>query len=315
MDNWNEKPVDILAIGEPMIEFNQTGEGGGRLFLQGYGGDTSNAMVAAARLGARSAYFTRVGDDEFGRMLQALWREEGVDVGAVQEDATAPTGIYFVTHGPQGHAFSYRRAGSAASLMRPADLPRALVQGARMLHVSGISQAISASATDTIRHAIELARAAGVRVAYDPNLRLRLWPLERARAVMLDTLPLVDVFLPGLDELRTLSGLGEADADAILDWCHARGVARVVLKLGAEGSIVSEGGERTRIAPFQVDAVDATGAGDCFDGALLTRLCAGDDLRTAARYASAAAALATTGYGAVAPLPRPGQVEEMLGRG
>jgi 2-dehydro-3-deoxygluconokinase len=307
--------LDILAIGEPMIELNQTGEGGGRLFLQGYGGDTSNALVAAARLGARCGYFTRVGDDEFGRMLLGLWREEGVDASCVQVDAAAPTGLYFVTHGPHGHEFSYRRAGSAASLMRPADLPAGLVAGARMLHVSGISQAISASAAATVHAAIVQARGAGVQVAYDPNLRLRLWPLERAREVIRATIALVDVFLPGLDEMRIVSGLDHADADAILDWCHGQGAARVVLKLGAEGSIVSDGGARTRIAPFKVHAVDATGAGDCFDGALLARLCAGDDLRAAARYASAAAALATTGYGAVAPLPRPAAVEQMLARG
>jgi 2-dehydro-3-deoxygluconokinase len=247
-------------------------------------------------------------------MLLALWQAEGVDAARVQVDADAPTGLYFVTHGPQGHDFTYRRAGSAASRLQPADLPAALIQGARLLHVSGISQAISASATDTVRQAIELARAAGVRVAYDPNLRLRLWPLARAREVIGATIPQVDVFLPGLDELRVISGLRSADADAILDWCAARGAKSVVLKLGSEGSIVAEGGTRTRIAPFRVDAVDATGAGDCFDGALLARLVAGDDLRAAARYASAAAALATTVYGAVAPLPRSGQVEAMLAR-
>lgn len=194
--------------------------------------------------------------------------------------------------------------------MQPSDVPAALIQRSRMLHVSGISQAISASATEAVRHAINIARDCGTRVSYDPNLRLKLLPLERARRVICETVPLVDVFLPGLDDLQVVSGL--EDADAILDWCHERGAAHVVLKMGARGAISSDGRTRTRIAASAVDAVDATGAGDCFDGALLSRLCAGDELAVAARYVSAAAALATTGYGAVAPLPTPAHVTRLL---
>ena len=81
-------------------------------------------MIAATRLGARCAYITQVGDDAFGESLQALWRREGVTLDGVRVLAGAPTGLYFVTHGANGHQFSYRRAGSAASLMTPADLPR-----------------------------------------------------------------------------------------------------------------------------------------------------------------------------------------------
>ena len=117
---------DIVAIGEVLIEFNQM-RGDGRNWLQGFGGDTSNAMIAAARQGARTAYFTRVGDDAFGLLCMRLWRGEGVDAGGVQIDALAPTGLYFVSHGPGGHTFTYRRTGSAASLMRADDMPLDLV--------------------------------------------------------------------------------------------------------------------------------------------------------------------------------------------
>jgi 2-dehydro-3-deoxygluconokinase len=304
--------VDIVAIGEAMVEFNQTREAGGRMYLQGFGGDTSNALIAAARQGARGAYVTKVGDDEFGRMCLDLWQGEGIETSGVGIDPAAPTGIYFVRHGQDGHTFSYLRAGSAASRMQPADVPEALVRQARYLHVSGISQAISASATDTVSHAIRVARAAGVRVAYDPNLRLKLWPLERASAVIMGTIPLADYFLPSLDDVRAIAGLEEPVA--ILDWCHRAGARSVVLKLGKEGAWVSTADARTRIASFAVEAVDATGAGDCFDGSFLARLAAGDDTVTAARYANAAAALTTTGYGAVAPLPTAEQVRRLLDR-
>jgi 2-dehydro-3-deoxygluconokinase len=304
------KTFDIVAIGEAMVEFNQTGDAGGRTYLQGFGGDTSNAVIAAARQGARCAYVTRLGNDDFGLMCLELWRAEGVDVSAVAIDPGAHTGVYFVRHDRDGHSFSYLRAGSAASRIEPADVPEALLQSARVLHVSGISQAISASAENTVREAIRTARNAGVTVAYDPNLRLKLWPLERARDVISATIPLCDQFLPSLDDVRLISGLDEPGA--IVDWCHRMGAPTVVLKLGSRGCLVSNGEVRTAVAPFSVNPIDATGAGDCFDGSYLARLAAGADAVSAARWACAAAALATTGYGAVDPLPSALDVSRLL---
>jgi 2-dehydro-3-deoxygluconokinase len=194
--------------------------------------------------------------------------------------------------------------------MRPESLPVDTIRGARILHVSGISQAISANACDAVFAAIDAVKAAGGAVSYDPNLRLKLWPLPRARAIVLATLPQCDWFLPGFDEGERLSGL--EDAAAIVDWCHARGAPVVVMKCGVEGVIVSNGQRTERIAGLAVRSVDATGAGDCFDGAFAARILAGDDPFAAARYANAAAALATTGYGAVAPLPRDADVRRLL---
>ena len=307
------KRFDIVAIGEAMVEFNQTSAPGNCTYLQGFGGDTSNAVIAAARQGARCAYVTRLGDDEFGRMCLALWASEGVDSSAIEIDPSAPTGVYFVRHDSRGHSFSYLRAGSAASRMTPQSIANQLLADTRFLHVSGISQAISPSARSTVRHAIESGRAAGASISYDPNLRLRLWPIELARAVIIETMALSDVFLPSLDDLQTISGL-LAPAD-IVDWCHRMGAPWVVLKLGAQGCLVSDGTRQSAIPAFLVDAVDATGAGDCFDGSLLARLADGDDLLTAARWASAAAAIATTGYGAVKPLPSFAEVARLAAAG
>lgn len=302
-------PAEIVSIGEAMIEFNQQRPNAPE-YLQGFGGDTSNAIIAAARQGARTAYVTRLGADGFGDRLMDLWRTEGVATDAVTRDPQAPTGVYFVTHGAAGHAFSYLRAGSAASRMTPAELPEALIRGAKFLHVSGISQAISASACDTVFAAIAMARAAGVQVAYDSNLRLKLWPLARARAVIRETIAQCDLFLPSLDDAELFTGL--ADRDTIMDWCLAAGAPSVVLKLGKEGALLGMPQGRHHLPGRVVDAVDATGAGDCFAGALLARLSAGDAMLDAVGYANAAAALTTTGYGAVAPIPRPAQVRAFM---
>ena len=319
-------PPVVVALGEPMVEFNQTRANDAN-YLQGFGGDTSNAIIACARQGVPCAYITRIGDDAFGRMLLDLWQAESVGTQGVQTDAATHTAVYFVTHGTgenSGHTFSYLRSGSAASRMTPAFLPRALIEGAQFLHVSGISQAISASACDTVFAAIDIARAAGVKVSFDTNLRLRLWPIEQARAVMTRTIALTDYLLPSLEDMQAIAQ--RDDPAAILDWCFAHGARNVVLKLGAQGCMVAareprngiQGeptagpGHHTAVPGHRVNAVDATGAGDCFDGALLARLHAGDDLVTAARYANAAAALTTTGFGAVAPLPTRAQVEAFL---
>jgi 2-dehydro-3-deoxygluconokinase len=291
---------DIIAIGEPLGEFSQTTAGNPN-YLFGHGGDTSNAIIAAARSGASTGYISAVGDDTFGRSFTDLWRREKVDITGVKIDKAAHTGIYFITHGPDGHEFSYMRAGSAASRITVADLPTDMIQNAKVLHVSGISQAISANAADAVFAAIRIAREAGVAVSYDTNLRLRLWPLARAQAVTNAAMALADIARPGLDDARQLTGI--EDPDAIADFYLARGSRIVAMTLGKAGALVATHTERRRIPSIKVDAVDATGAGDCFDGAFLAEWVNTGDPFKAAAYATVAAALSTTGYGAVAPLP------------
>jgi 2-dehydro-3-deoxygluconokinase len=304
------KLLDIVALGEPLIEFNQTQAQIPHAYVQGFGGDTSNMAIAAARLGARAGYVTRLGEDAFGRLFRALWAAEGVDARGVATDTDAPTGVYFVTHGERGHEFSYLRAGSAASRMRPDTLPREVIRSARLLHVSGISQAISATACDTVFAAIDEAGAAGALVTYDPNLRLKLWPLPRARATILATMARCSWCVPSLEDALMLFGGG--DAASAVAACHRAGAPGVVMKLGAEGCIVSDGARQQHVPAHRVTPLDATGAGDCFDGAFAVRLLAGDAPFAAAAYANVAAALATTGYGAVAPLPRNNDVRALL---
>jgi len=301
---------DIVALGEPLVEFNQARSTDPTAYVQGFGGDTSNMAIAAARLGASVGYVTRLGADRFGRMFLDLWMREGVDAAGVALEAEASTGVYFVTHSTQGHEFSYLRAGSAASRMRPDTLPLAVLRTARLVHASGISQAISATACDAVFAAFDIARAQGSLVTYDPNVRLKLWPLTRARACVLAAAAQCTWCLPSREDAALLfEGLAP---DAVVDALHRAGARGVVLKQGADGCLVSDGARREHLRAHRVQSVDATGAGDCFDGAFAARLLAGDDPFAAARYANVAAALATTGFGAVAPLPRSADVERAL---
>ena len=308
---------DLICLGEPMVEFNELpakdsaqDSGGSDLYKAGFGGDTSNTAIAASRQGANAGYVTALGADRFGDLLMDLWRREDVDACAVKRDPEAPTGIYFVTHSEAGHQFHYYRAGSAASRMTPADLPLDYIRGAKVLHASAISQAISESACETVFAAMDAARAAEVEVCFDTNLRLKLWSLDRARAAVDGAIRRADILRPALDDARTLTGIEEPDA--IIDHFLSLGPKLVVMTMGKDGVILASHEARHRLMPHRVDAVDATGAGDTFNGSFLARLIAGDNPLQAARYANAAAALSTTGYGAVAPIPRPEVVRKFL---
>jgi 2-dehydro-3-deoxygluconokinase len=299
----------LICLGEPMVEFNQTKPGEPN-WLQGFGGDTSNAAIAAARQGASVGYLTALGEDPFGDLFIELWRREGVDCSRVQRRADGHTAAYFVTHDASGHHFSFMRKGSAPSRFAANDLPRDYLAAAEMLQLSGISQAISPVARDACFAAIDVMKSAGRRVAYDTNLRLRLWPVEEAREVMHAAMRQVDIALPSLDDARAMTGL--ADPDAIVDFYLRLGPSIVALKMGQQGALIATAQQRRRLAGHAVKALDATGAGDTFDGAFLCRILAGDSAFDAARYANAAAALSTTGYGAVAPIPTRQRVESFL---
>lgn len=301
---------DIVTLGEAMVEFNQTGGPGSRHYLQGFGGDTSNLAIAAARQGARVAVAGALGQDPYAAWLRSLWDSEGIDHQAVLEDASAFTAIYFVSHSAQGHQFHFFRKGSAASGLDVERLPLELMLQARVLHLSGISLAISAVAREAGLAAMAAARSAGRLVSFDTNLRLRLWPLEEAREVMDKALRHCDIALPSQDELSMLTGLD--DADALVDHCLARGARWVALKMSGAGALVASAQERHRVAPHRCQPVDATGAGDTFGGAFVARLLAGDGLVQAGRYAAAAAALSTEGYGAVEPIPTAQRVRAAL---
>jgi len=300
----------IVCLGEPLIEFNRPREGDGRTWLQGFGGDSQNVAIAAARQGASAGYITSLGQDWMGDAFLDLWKVEGVDTSKVSRHPTAPTGVSFVTHTEAGHKFDYLRKNSAASLMQPEALPLDYIAGARFLHVSAISQAISDSARATCDAAITAAHAAGVKVSYDTNLRLRLWELDAACHTINATIGRCDIALPSLDDSQQLTGL--TSPDDIADFYLNLGAPLVALKMSAAGCLIATAKERFRVPPYPVTLVDATGAGDTFDGGFLARLLAGDDLQSAARYANIAAALSTQGYGAVTPIPRRADVLAVL---
>jgi 2-dehydro-3-deoxygluconokinase len=298
---------DVVSLGEPLYELNRQPDG---RFLPGVGGDTLNVAVAASRLGSRCAYISLLGDDIFGAEIRDLMQREGIDASGVGIEAAAPTGLYFITHGPEGHVFTYRRKGSAASLMTAAGLKPDLIASAGFFHASGISQAISSSAAETVAAAIAMARAAGVGVSFDTNYRPRLWPVDAALPVIEAAAARADILKTSVEDSIAL--LGAADPPAIARHFLTLGAGAVVVTLGREGVFFATAEGSGHVAGRAVEAVDATGAGDAFTGALLSARARGTPLGEAVRFANAAAALSTMGYGAIAPLPSRAAVEAAL---
>lgn len=302
---------EIISLGEPLVEFSATDEG--RLadaasFKAGCGGDTSNFAIAVCRLGGRAGYISRIGKDPLAEVLVKCWKAEGVDDAHVIRDDDACTGIYFIAREGDQHQFTYYRRDSAASRLQPADLPQDYIRAARWLHISGISQAISASAEQTVDTALAVARQAGLTVSYDPNFREALWSLEKARSVTCRTAASADILLPSYEDACQLTG--ETDPERIVRFYLALGPGMVVLKMGAKGALLAVApagkGEPPMIRHFPgfaVRTVDSSGAGDTFDAALAVAACENRPPAESVCFANAAGALAATGIGAAAPIP------------
>ena len=188
---------DLIAIGEPLVEL--AAESAGRLgdvdrFRCGWGGDTANFVLAAARLGGACGYVTRVGQDAFGRAFVAMLEKHGVDASHVKRDEEHHTGLYIVTYSEERkHRFDYVRRGSAASHLAGTDIDPDYLASARVLHASGISHAISPSCSEAIRVAMEIAREADTMVSYDANVRPALGDPETLRRNFTAALSLADI--------------------------------------------------------------------------------------------------------------------------
>lgn len=293
---------DILALGEAMIEFVRIPDGEPRvLYEQGFGGDTSNTIIAAARQGANTGYLTAIGNEDFGQSLIELWHQEGVNTEHVIRSETNPTGAYFVNPHVSRRSFSYLRQGSAAGAYAPADLPIAAISNAKIMHSSALSMAISAGMRASVMKAAEISRSTDTLFSFDTNLRLNLWSLKDAKAAISQILPFADIILPSDDEAQLLTGL--SDPDAILDHYLDYGAQIVALKRGAEGVMIATGDARHEIPAAQSNPIDSTGAGDSFAGAFLAYYLETEDVRIAGERAAKVAAAVVSGYGAADPIP------------
>ncbi|HWH00975.1 MAG TPA: sugar kinase [Pilimelia sp.] len=267
----------------------------------GVGGAESNVAVGATRLGVRAAWIGRVGDDEFGRLVRGCLAAEGVDLRAVVTDPH-PTGIMIKTRRTATATdVRYYRAGSAGSRLCPDDLDADLIRAAGVLHVTGITPALSASAAAAVAAAVDLAGAAGVTVSLDLNYRRALWPPEAAGPALRGLVRRADLVFATEAEARLV--VDGVDPVALARALAALGPRRVVVKRGAHGA-VAVADDAVHTAPAHpVEAVDPVGAGDAFAAGYLAEELAGCDAAACLATATAAGAFAVTVSGDWEGLP------------
>lgn len=257
----------------------------------GFGGAESNVAIGLARLGRAAHWIGRLGTDEVGELIARELRAEAVSTSIVRDPA--PTGLMLKTRQASGRVqVSYYRTHSAGSRLAPADLDEAVIAGARILHVTGITPALSASASDAVRRAVTLAEEHGVTVSFDVNFRSRLWPQDRARTVLGHLLGKADVFFATTEEALLFTD--EKDPEAQARAIAALGPGQVVIKLGSAGSVACVDGVVHRQRPQPVAVVDPVGAGDAFAAGYLSAVLAGEDAAERLRIAGLCGARAVT---------------------
>ncbi|WXG46713.1 MAG: sugar kinase [Candidatus Atabeyarchaeum deiterrae] len=304
--------MDIVSLGEAMVEFFCDGLiSKAKVFQKSIGGDTSNTIIAAARLGSKCGYITKVGEDPFTEYLMRKWKSEMIDVSSIIRMANGFNGIYFISLLPEGQReFTYYRTGSAASTITPQDLKQDYIGSARILHTSGISQAISKTSLDTVQEAIHIAKKNGVKVSFDPNYRAKLWTKERALKTYEEILPYVDIALPD-ESYGDL--IHQTNPREIIKYFSRFKIPVIALKLGSKGMLLKTLNEEVRsFGILEVNVNDTTGAGDAFNGGFLHGVCEGYSTDDSALLGTITAGLKAKGRGAVESLPPRKDVYELL---
>ncbi|WP_245635914.1 sugar kinase [Herbiconiux solani] len=310
-DAAGARPGGVLTLGESMALIRGEGIGGLEHLATAHietGGAEGNVAVGLARLGVPVTWLGRVGDDALGRRVAGDLRAEGIHVVALA-DAGAPTGLMIKTTPHAGRTeVTYYRAGSAGSRLSPSDLDAVDFTRYALLHLTGITPALSPSARETVSAAIDRAREAGCRVSFDVNHRSRLWPDEEAAAVLRGFVSRADIVIAGDDEARLVVGaLGVSgaasssgadpgdDTVSLLAALRALGPAEAVLKHGPRGASASvTDGEVLHQDAFAVPVIDTVGAGDAFTAAYLAARLEGRRVSDALRDGALAGAIACT---------------------
>ncbi|MGN7477977.1 sugar kinase [Solibacillus silvestris] len=309
--------MDIITIGDGMITFDPTAKGPLRFvhqFERKIGGAELNVMIGCARLGAKAGWISRLGKDEFGLHILNTVRGEGIDISEVKlmEDYATSLNFKEIQESGDSKTFYYRQK-SPTETLTVENLPLDYIKNAKILHVSGVFPAITEQNRQVILKAIQFAKRSGVKVALDPNIRLKLWSKEQARQTLIQYLPYVDYLLTGREELEILF---DTDEDARLFECLAGyNFEHVIVKEGAKGASYFEDNKWIIVPGFPVNkVVDTVGAGDGFGAAFLYGKLQGWDIEKIMKFANAVGAMVVQVQGDNEGLPYYEEVEIFLGK-
>ncbi|MDW7658077.1 MAG: PfkB family carbohydrate kinase [Bacillota bacterium] len=314
---------DVTAAGELLIDFTPAGLSvrSHPLYEQNPGGAPANVLACLSRLGHKTAFIGKVGNDLFGKSLVDVLSVAGIDCQALTMTDHCHTTLAFVHLNDQGdRSFSFYRNPGADLMLTPADIPSELIDQSRIFHFGSVSMTADPARSATLA-AVRQARTAGCLISYDPNLRLMLWPTaDEARATILAAMSSVDILKISEEELLFLTG--EKDLASGAAWFFSRyGIALILITLGPRGAYAATRNAAAIHPAYAVHTIDTTGAGDAFTGAFLDRLLRDggmladlteDDLKHYLAFANAAGSLATTKTGAIPAMPTLDEIEDCL---
>lgn len=286
--------MDVITIGDAMIAMCPIEKGPiifSDTFKRKVGGAELNVAMGCARLGIKSGWISRLGNDDFGKYILKTARGEGIDTSEVKLVDEYPTSVYFreVLSDGSSRSFYYREK-SPTSTMRCEDLNEDYFKQAKVLHITGVFPSIAKNNQDIILEAVNLAKRNNLTVSFDPNIRLKMWTKEEAKAYIEKILPNVDILLVGDEEIEIL--LGETSIEDAIKTFHNYGIGKVIVKKGAKGSIGSDGENIHYIDAIKPKAlVDTVGAGDGFAAGFLTAFCQGQDFKNCVEFGNAVGSL------------------------
>ncbi|KAK9288982.1 hypothetical protein L1049_017453 [Liquidambar formosana] len=313
----------IVSFGEMLIDFVPTVSGVSLAeapgFIKAPGGAPANVAIAVSRIGGKAAFVGKLGDDEFGRMLAGILKENGVNGEGINFDEGARTALAFVTLRADGEReFMFYRNPSADMLLKPEELNLEVIRSAKIFHYGSISLIVEPCRSAHLK-AMQEAKDAGALLSYDPNLRLPLWPSpEEAREQIMSIWEKADLIKVSDVELEFLTGSNKIDDAAAMSLWHP-GLKLLLVTLGEDGCRYYTKNFHGSVEGFHVNTVDTTGAGDSFVGALLCKIVDNlsileDEakLREVLKFANACGAITTTKKGAIPALPKESEVLHLL---
>lgn len=310
--------IDITTLGELLIDLTQGGtdENGNGKFTAYPGGAPANVAVAAARLGASTAFIGKVGNDAFGRSLAETLRKDKVNTDGLYYDDTHPTTMAIVSVDASGEReFAFYRDPGADTQLTVEEAVAALSKDMpKILHVGSLSMTTSPGKEACVE-AVKHAKANGTMISYDPNYRAALWDSEdHAVEMMKALLPYADVLKVADEEMQMLTWVDDLEEGSRILAEYGPGL--VLVTLGGDGVFVRMGNRTAKIPGYKVDVADTNGAGDTFLGAMLMQIASGkvvkedawEQLLHMVRYANKAASLTCSRHGAIPAMPT---LEEM----
>lgn len=309
--------MELLTFGEAMVLFNPETSGPLRYvnsFNKSIGGAESNVAIALSRLGHECGWVSKLGTDEFGRYIRNIIRSEGVDVSRVKFTNEASTAILFKERfGGENPNVYYYRKNSAATQLTIEDLDVEYIKQAKIIHITGITPALSQSLRDIVFKILNIAKENDITVSFDPNIRLKLWSFEEAKPILLDIAKLSDIVLPGISEGEML--LGTNDEKEIANRFMEMGCKIVAVKLGEDGCYVASKDGGNYIKGYKIkNPVDTVGAGDGFAAGFLSGILRNLSIEECGKFGNGVGAMATLVEGDMEGYPYLDQLLMFMGK-